>query len=116
MRILPKEVSGKTLMHELKQKVYYYYCIFELLIPLLVREYFAQYVSTDDILAWWRRNEPRFPVVAHLARRYLAVPYGSIASESLYSEGGFVLNRYRTRMASDLFEMLLFLFHNRADW
>ncbi|KAM0866595.1 hypothetical protein ACQ4PT_042524 [Festuca glaucescens] len=37
-----------------------------------------------DILAWWKINESRFPVLAHLARDVLAIPILTVASESAH--------------------------------
>lgn len=38
-----------------------------------------------DLLAWWKRNGPQFPVVSKIARRVLAIPASQATSERLFS-------------------------------
>ena len=54
-----------------------------------------------DELKWWSANEKRFPVLARLAQKYLAVPATSVPSERLFSVAGWLLNKKRARMADD---------------
>lgn len=39
-------------------------------------------------LEWWRQNAEKFPKIAHIARRVLAVPATSVPSESVFSSAG----------------------------
>ncbi|XP_077251846.1 zinc finger BED domain-containing protein RICESLEEPER 2-like [Tasmannia lanceolata] len=43
-----------------------------------------------DILAWWKVNSCRFPILSEMARNVLAVPISTVASESTFSTGGGV--------------------------
>ncbi|GJZ56717.1 zinc finger BED domain-containing protein RICESLEEPER 2-like protein [Tanacetum coccineum] len=38
-----------------------------------------------DILAWWKVNSPRFPIVSLIARDLLAIPVSTVAFESVFS-------------------------------
>lgn len=43
--------------------------------------------ETDDlkILKWWKMNEPRFPILAEMARVVLAIPISRVASECTFN-------------------------------
>ncbi|KAM0893618.1 hypothetical protein ACQ4PT_024981 [Festuca glaucescens] len=60
-----------------------------------------------DILAWWKINESRFPVLAHLARDALAIPISSVASESAFSTSGRILDDFRTSLTPFMLEALV---------
>ncbi|KAK1615842.1 hypothetical protein QYE76_021359 [Lolium multiflorum] len=57
-----------------------------------------------DILAWWKTNSSRFPVLAWLARDVLAIPISTVASESAFSTGGRVLDDFRTSLTPFMVE------------
>ncbi|GJT67243.1 zinc finger BED domain-containing protein RICESLEEPER 2-like protein [Tanacetum coccineum] len=61
-----------------------------------------------DILNWWKVNSPRFPVLSLLARDVLAIPISTVASESVFSTSGRVLDAFR----SPVVEMALKLSHD----
>ena len=67
---------------------------------------------TQDSLLWWRVNEHRFPVLATVARAYLATPPSSVQSERIFSTAGDTLNEHRTRLTADNAERLIFLKFN----
>ena len=60
-----------------------------------------------DILAYWKLNECRYPIVAAMARDILAVPVSTVASESSFSTGGRVLDAYRSRLIPSTVEALV---------
>lgn len=63
--------------------------------------------------AWWKINQGRFPRLANLARKYLAIPGTSVPSERVFSAAGLTVNRLRTRLTPDHVDMLIFLNKNR---
>ncbi|KAK1609538.1 hypothetical protein QYE76_033211 [Lolium multiflorum] len=60
-----------------------------------------------DILAWWKTNSSRFPILAHLARDVLAIPISTLASESAFSTGGRVLDDFRTSLTPFMVEAII---------
>nr|GEV08489.1 hypothetical protein [Tanacetum cinerariifolium] len=51
-----------------------------------------------DILNWWKVNSPRFPVLSLLARDVLVISISMVASESVFSTGGSVLDAFRSSL------------------
>ncbi|GKB14705.1 zinc finger BED domain-containing protein RICESLEEPER 2-like protein [Tanacetum coccineum] len=60
-----------------------------------------------DILNWWKVNSPRFPVLSLLARDVLAIPISTVASESVFSTGGRVLDAFRSSLSPPVVESLI---------
>jgi hypothetical protein len=60
-----------------------------------------------DILAWWKVNANRFPILAHMARDVLAIPITTVASESAFSTGGRILDDFRTSLTPFMLEALV---------
>ncbi|GJX36559.1 putative reverse transcriptase domain-containing protein [Tanacetum coccineum] len=60
-----------------------------------------------DILNWWKVNSPRFPVLSLLARDVLAIPISMVASESVFSTGGRVLDAFRSSLSPPVVESLI---------
>jgi len=67
---------------------------------------------TEDPLLWWKINENRLPLLAAVARTYLATPPSSVQSERIFSSAGDVYNEHRTRLAPENAERLIFLKFN----
>lgn len=65
-----------------------------------------------DVLAWWKCNQQRYPILSKIARDILAIPASTVASEASFSASGRVVNEYRTRLKPDLIEALVCL----KDW
>jgi DNA-binding XRE family transcriptional regulator len=60
-----------------------------------------------DILAWWKVNSNRFPVLGHMARDVLAIPITSVASESAFSTVGRIMDDFRTSLTPFMLEALV---------
>lgn len=69
-------------------------------------------VSIGDILAWWKKSETSFPKLALIAKKYLAVPASSAASESAFRYAGLTITDLRNRLSPDTVSDLLFIRHN----
>jgi len=79
---------------------------------------FARYMAepllsrTSDMLAWWRDNKGRFPLMASVARTYLGAPPSSVPSERLFSTAGGVITEHHTRLLPENAEKLIFMKFN----
>ncbi|XP_043714676.1 zinc finger BED domain-containing protein RICESLEEPER 2-like [Telopea speciosissima] len=60
-----------------------------------------------DVLAFWKANGSRYPGVARMARYVLAIPVSTVASESAFSTGGLVIDKYRSKLLPTNAEALL---------
>ena len=61
---------------------------------------------------WWASQELRFPILSQLAKKYLAIPATSAASERLFSDAGNVMTVKRTNLSPTTFEHLIFCKRN----
>jgi hypothetical protein len=71
------------------------------LVPLRESEEF-------DVLKWWKRNQDQYPVFAKMAPDFLAIPLLTVASESIFSTAGMVINKYRSSLSSETVEALIY--------
>ena len=69
-------------------------------------------VQFADELEWWRVNEHRFPVVARLARRWLAAQVSSVPSERVFSDAGHLVRKKRASLSDELIGVLMFIHAN----
>lgn len=67
---------------------------------------------TDEPLKWWNSNKANHPNLSHLARKYLACPPSSVASEQLFSKAGIIYDEKRNRLLGQNAEKLMFLKSN----
>ncbi|GJZ90668.1 zinc finger BED domain-containing protein RICESLEEPER 2 [Tanacetum coccineum] len=51
-----------------------------------------------DILSWWKLNSPRFLIVLKMAKDILSFQISIVASESVFSTSGRVLDPYRNAL------------------
>ncbi|XP_042486125.1 zinc finger BED domain-containing protein DAYSLEEPER-like [Macadamia integrifolia] len=65
-----------------------------------------------DVLAFWKANGSRYPDVARMARDVLAILVSTVASESAFSAGGRVIDKYRSKLLPTNAEALICL----RDW
>jgi hypothetical protein len=63
----------------------------------------------DNPLQWWKENGMRFPKLQVLARKYLAIPGSSVASERFFSKAGELVSEKRNRIKPKNIDMMLFL-------
>ena len=66
----------------------------------------------NDPLSWWKLHEDKYPNLAKLAKKYLAIPATSTPVERLFSTASLVINEKRNRLGSDTAEDLIFLCEN----
>jgi hypothetical protein len=64
-------------------------------------------VKKFGILAWWKGQSTRFPILSKLARDVLAIEISTVASESAFSTGGCVPDDFRTSLTPFMVEALV---------
>ena len=63
----------------------------------------------DDMLHWWAINECKYPVLATMARNFLAVPATSAPSERAFSLGRQVISTWRHSLEADTIQQIMCL-------
>lgn len=63
--------------------------------------------SNLDILAFWKANQFRYPILTAMARDILAIPVTTVASESTFSVSGRVLDQYRSSLGKETIQALI---------
>jgi hAT family C-terminal dimerisation region len=56
------------------------------------------------ILEFWSAHEPRYPILARIAKDFLAIPVSGVGVESLFSIGRDVCHYRRSRLSADTIE------------
>lgn len=69
---------------------------------------------TQNAFEWWMNKKSKYPILARLARIYLAVPATSTPSERLFSNAGNLLTSKRSRINAELFKRMMFLKKNAS--
>ncbi|KAL4587598.1 hypothetical protein LXL04_000470 [Taraxacum kok-saghyz] len=60
-----------------------------------------------NILDYWRGQQTRYPDLTAMARDILTIPVSTVASESAFSVGAKVIDKYRTALKSDITEAII---------
>ena len=68
----------------------------------------------QDPFDWWIRKKNKYPVLAKMARIYLAAPATSTLLERLFSDAGNLLSAKRNRLDPELFKYMIFLKRNAS--
>lgn len=80
---------------------------------------FQRYVAEKEVNhnlsanTWWREHEKIYPILAKLAKKYLAVPATSTSSERVFSSAGNIVRPSRSCLSSEMVSALVFLHQNR---
>jgi hypothetical protein len=69
--------------------------------------------SHDNPLEWWQKHASAYPFLAAVARKWLAVPASSAASERVFSSAGLTVSSKRTSLGTERVATLVFL---KAAW
>ena len=62
-----------------------------------------------NIYMYWKAKQYDFPIIARIARDYLAIPATLAPSERVFSQGGDVVTKKRNRLTSDSIRMIVCL-------
>jgi len=62
---------------------------------------------TTDVMQWWRENERNFPVVAALAKKFLAVPASQASTERSFSTAKRIVSPSRASLKPHHVEKLV---------
>ncbi|PRQ36470.1 putative HAT dimerization domain, ribonuclease H-like domain, hAT-like transposase, RNase-H [Rosa chinensis] len=65
-----------------------------------------------EILAWWKENAQRYPILSQIAKDVFAVPASTVASEAAFSLGKRVVDPFRASLTPKMVEGLVCL----SDW
>jgi hypothetical protein len=60
-----------------------------------------------DTLTWWKVNESRFPILAHIVSDVLAIPISMVAFKSIFSTSGRILYDLRSSITSFMIQALI---------
>ena len=63
----------------------------------------------NNAMEWWSDHEVKFPHVALMAQKYLAIPASSAPSERVFSQLKLIVERKQWRMDGGRVERVIFL-------
>jgi hypothetical protein len=64
-------------------------------------------IKDFDVLGWWKINASKYPIIAAIARDVLAMSISTVASESVFSTGGRILDPFRSTLSPLTVEALV---------
>ena len=77
-----------------------------------LKDYLLEKAFNMDALQWWKENETKYPRIATVARKVLAVPANSVPSERVFSSAGLLVKKLRNRLVLALVDSIIFLNKN----
>ncbi|XP_052620942.1 zinc finger BED domain-containing protein RICESLEEPER 4-like [Lactuca sativa] len=60
-----------------------------------------------DVLSWWKLNSGKYPVLSKIAKHVLGMPISTVASESAFSTGGRVIDKFRSSLTPNTAKALI---------
>nr|KAJ0201704.1 hypothetical protein LSAT_V11C600323140 [Lactuca sativa] len=60
-----------------------------------------------DVLSWWKLNSGKYPILSKIAKHVLGMPISTVASESAFSTGGRVIDKFRSSLTPNTAEALI---------
>ncbi|WVZ62893.1 hypothetical protein U9M48_012585 [Paspalum notatum var. saurae] len=76
-----------------------------------IDEYLEEKAEVDregfDVLAWWKSNAQKYPILSTMARDFLAIPLSTVSSEAAFSCSGRILGDHRSSLAPEMLEALV---------
>ncbi|CAN6182089.1 unnamed protein product [Urochloa humidicola] len=63
--------------------------------------------SPFDILAYWKNETNKYPILSQIARDMMAIQVSTVASESAFSAAGRVVDPYRNRLDPEMVQALI---------
>lgn len=67
----------------------------------------------EDPLLWWNSHKRKFPTLARIARKFLAIPAYSTPSERVFSTAENIVSTKRSSLLPENANVLIFLYQNR---
>ncbi|CAI8595205.1 unnamed protein product [Vicia faba] len=61
----------------------------------------------NNALKWWRNNSLKYQILSKMAVDILVVPISTVASKSIFSVGGRVIDEYRSKLNQKSIEALI---------
>jgi hypothetical protein len=99
------EMDKEALLNECKSEMAYFKK--DALMPLCDDE--GKY---NNPLTWWKVNQRKFPVLARLARKLLAIPATSAPSERIWSRAAGIVTMKRASLKPYLAQSLMYIREN----
>ena len=62
-----------------------------------------------DPLQWWKLNQASFPILARVARKYLAIPASSAAAERMFSYTGMRVGKCNAKLDDETLLSLMLI-------